>query len=305
MARDVAAEARDAASAWDGAAREVAGDRVAAALDRHAAALRAATESAIDIAVEVRLATASVVREEKRAADARDAAADDRFEAALDRDDAADDLLHAYRDDLTGALLRDPGCEQLSAAIDRAHRTGEPFVVAFLDVDNLKSVNDGAGHGAGDMLLRAVGTALRVGLRSYDIVVRYGGDEFVCALPGGTAAVARESLVRVRAALDRMAPGATVSAGYAEVMPDETLGDVIRRADTDLYRARRLRHTSAPLGAVGDREHGVRSTSVACGECGGRIALSDFVLELTARMTRAADCAGCGATTVIQLAGGR
>jgi diguanylate cyclase (GGDEF)-like protein len=236
--RDEAAEARDAASAWEGAAREVAGDRVAAALDRHAAALRAATASVIDIAVEVRLATAAVVDEERRASDARAAAADDRFEAALDRDDAADDLQHAYRDDLTGALLRTAGSEQLSQAADRAHRTGESLVFAFLDVDHLKALNDTAGHEAGDALLRAVGVALRLGLRTYDVVVRYGGDEFVCALPGSRLQEAERRFTHVGRLLEDAMPASSVSFGLAELQFGEHFDDAVRRADVEMYRRR-------------------------------------------------------------------
>jgi diguanylate cyclase (GGDEF)-like protein len=244
--RDEAAEARDAASAWDGAAREIAGDRVAAALDRHAAALRAATESVIDIAVEVRHATAAVVSEEQRASDARDAAADDRLEAALDRDDAAHDLRQAYRDDLTGALLRTAGAEQLGQATDRAHRTGEPLVLAFLDVDGLKSINDEAGHGAGDALLREVGTALRRGLRSYDIVVRYGGDEFVCGLPGSRLAEATRRFAHVRELLLEAMPNDSVSFGLAELGAGESVLHAIARADAEMYRNRRIARGDEP-----------------------------------------------------------
>jgi diguanylate cyclase (GGDEF)-like protein len=245
-ARDDAAEARDDAAASAGAAREVAGERVASALDRHAAALRAATASAIDIAAEVRLARAAVLDEEKRASAAREAAAIDRFEAALDRDDAADDLRQAYRDDLTGALLRTPGSEQLSQATDRAHRTGESFVLAFLDVDGLKELNDRDGHGAGDALLREVGTALRVGLRSYDVVVRYGGDEFVCALPGSRLGEAQTRFGHVQRLLVGAVPGAAVSFGLAELRPDETVIEAIARADAEMYSSRRLARGEEP-----------------------------------------------------------
>ena len=244
--RDDAADARDAASAWEGAAREVAGDRVAAALDRHAAALRAATASVIDIAVEVRLATAAVVAEEKRASAAREAAAEDRLAAALDRDDAAEDLRHAYRDELTGALLRTAGAEQLSQAADRAHRTGEPLVIGFLDVDGLKAVNDAHGHGAGDALLREVGAALRRGLRSYDVVVRYGGDEFVCALPGSRLAEASSRLGHVSQLLTAAMPHASISFGLAQLRTDETALAAVARADAEMYEARRVAREALP-----------------------------------------------------------
>ena len=244
--RDVAAEARDAASASAVAAREVTGDRVAAALDRHAAALRAATESVRDIAVEVRLAAAAVVDDERRASADREAAAVDRFEAALDRDDAADDLRLAYRDGLTGALLRTAGSEQLGQAADRAHRTGEPLVFAFVDVDGLKSINDSDGHGAGDALLRAVGKALRIGLRSYDVVVRYGGDEFVCALPGSHLAEAASRVTYVQGLLVDAMTGASVSFGLAELQPGESVVAAVARADAEMYRRRRIARDGPP-----------------------------------------------------------
>jgi diguanylate cyclase (GGDEF)-like protein len=236
-----------------------------------------------------------------RAAD--EAAEEDRRLAAEDRRQAARYLSAAYRDDTTGALNRRAGREQMQVLFDRARRDMSVLTVLFVDVDGLKRVNDTQGHDRGDALLAAVGTALRTSLRSYDLVVRYGGDEFVCTLPDGTAAVAAESLARVRSSLDRLAPGATISAGWAEMRPEDTINDVIRRADTDLYLRRRSGHPSAGtrLSAVSTKPQGERRPSVACGGCGGRVALAEFVLALTARMTRSADCPDCGATTVIQL----
>lgn len=200
-------------------------------------------------------------------ASASDLAEEDRRLAAEDRRQAARYLSAAYRDETTGALNRRPGREQMQALLE---------------------------------LLAAVGTALRSSLRSYDLVVRYGGDEFVCALPGGTAEVARDSLARVRSAIDRLISGATISAGCADHRASDTLDDVIRRADTDLYQERRLGRRSVRLTLTQPRDQ--QRPSVGCGACGGRVALSDFVLELTVRMTRKADCPDCGATTMIQLA---
>jgi diguanylate cyclase (GGDEF)-like protein len=190
--------------------------------------------------------------------------------------------------------------------VDRARRDASAVIFLFLDVDGLKQVNDSEGHDRGDALLAAVGNALRSSLRSYDVVVRYGGDEFVCALPGGTVQTAAESLARVRASLDTLVAGATVSAGCAELRSVDTMDEVIRRADADLYRGRLGRHTSSgrSLSGASTLAAATRDSSVACGACGGRVLLTEFVIELTARMTRSADCPDCGATTLIQLSRG-
>jgi diguanylate cyclase (GGDEF)-like protein len=124
-------------------------------------------------------------------------------------------------------------------AVDRARRYSESLVLAFLDVDHLKRVNDTEGHAAGDELLRAVGAALLQHLRSYDVVVRYGGDEFVCALPGLPVAETTRRLRAVGATLTDAVPGASVSFGMAELCPDDTLDDVIARADRAMYAGRR------------------------------------------------------------------
>ena len=70
--------------------------------------------------------------------------------------------------------------------IARANRSAEPLTLAFVDVDGLKTVNDTQGHAVGDTLLRNVVTARRSGLRETDLIVRYGGDECLCVLPGAT-----------------------------------------------------------------------------------------------------------------------
>jgi diguanylate cyclase (GGDEF)-like protein len=169
----------------------------------------------------------------------RAAAALDRQEAALDRNRAAAYLRRTYRDELTGALRREAGRDHLAKELARAQRSGDGLVIAFLDVVGLKRVNDERGHGAGDAFLREVGAALRGGLRSYDTVVRYGGDEFVCALPKASVAAAVSRFEEVSALLATAMPGAMVSVGLTGVEAGDSLDDAIARADRELYAARK------------------------------------------------------------------
>jgi diguanylate cyclase (GGDEF)-like protein len=157
----------------------------------------------------------------------------------LDRNRAADYLKRSYRDQLTGLLQRAAGLDLVSREVDRAHRAGEPLVVAFLDVVGLKYTNDTHGHDAGDRLLQAVGASLSAGLRSYDVAVRWGGDEFVCALPGSTLVTASRRFDDVQALLTEAYPDAVLSVGLADLRPEESMQDAIDRADRDLYDHRR------------------------------------------------------------------
>jgi diguanylate cyclase (GGDEF)-like protein len=156
---------------------------------------------------------------------------------------------HDYRDVLTGALQRGAGGEQLQRAVHQAHRTHHPLTLVFVDVDHLKHTNDTHGHAAGDAVLEALGEALRETLRSYDVVVRYGGDEFVCALPHADVLQATRRFDEVAANLSAAVAGATVSAGYAALREGESLYEVLRRADEDMYDNRR-RHRSDSSEAI-------------------------------------------------------
>ena len=100
----------------------------------------------------------------------------------VDREHARAALRDAHLDELTGTYRRGMGSHALEREIDRARRGTGRLVLAFVDVDDLKTFNDREGHAAGDALLVNVVTAMRSRLRSYDPVIRFGGDEFVCAL---------------------------------------------------------------------------------------------------------------------------
>jgi diguanylate cyclase (GGDEF)-like protein len=181
---------------------------------------------------------AKAADDRKRAAGDRSAAARERAEAHHSHMEAADALSVATTDELTGAWTRRFGLEQVSHELERAHRVGARLVVAFVDVDGLKHVNDSHGHLAGDALLRLLGGALRNNLRSYDILVRYGGDEFLCAMPNLTTAEATARFEKIAAALRAADTGHSVTFGLAEAEAGDSLEDLIMRADEALLEAR-------------------------------------------------------------------
>ena len=178
------------------------------------------------------------LRDRRGAASDRAHAAADREAASSDRLVSAGDRAVSSIDGLTGAHRRDAGTLELERETARAKRTGQPFVLAFVDVDGLKTTNDSLGHDAGDRLLRQVVQAMRANLRSYDLIVRFGGDEFVCGLLdlGMAEAAQRFSLISADLA---EAEHASISVGLVELQGDESLQSLIMRGDDDLYRQRR------------------------------------------------------------------
>ncbi|HZB97039.1 MAG TPA: GGDEF domain-containing protein [Candidatus Sulfotelmatobacter sp.] len=146
-------------------------------------------------------------------------------------------------DDLTGALRRGPGMADLQRDIDRQRRVeGKGIVVAFFDVDGLKRTNDTLGHAAGDEVLRRVVAAIRERLRSYDLVIRYGGDEFVCVLSDADLAEAHQRIADISSNVSRRTQGVSVSMGLAVLDDGDTAETLISRADADLYRNRARRN---------------------------------------------------------------
>ena len=102
-------------------------------------------------------------------------------------------------------------------------------------------VNDSQGHLAGDALLRLLGETLRANVRTYDVIVRYGGDELLCAMPNLSASEARARFEKIAAALAAADAGHSVTFGLAEAEPADSLQELIARADADLLEARRSR----------------------------------------------------------------
>ena len=182
----------------------------------------------------------------RRAAEARRWAASDREQAAQDREHAARYRVEARgehaallrqisvseTDPLTGARARAPGLVDLEVEINRAQRTAGQLTVAYVDVVGLKAVNDTRGHAAGDALLQTTVRLIRAHLRPYDLIVRIGGDEFVCAMSGATIADARQRFDEIQA--DAAAAGVGIRFGIAALQPGDGPSDIVERADSEL-----------------------------------------------------------------------
>jgi diguanylate cyclase (GGDEF)-like protein len=227
--RDRIARARDeAADARDSAAEE---------RERHAAE----AGNLGDVIAPLRSLRVAAASSRRLAAVERAAAAEDRLAAATDREQAAADRRFAGLDELTGVFRRGTGELALNAEIDRSRRTGRSLILAIIDVDALKAVNDSQGHAAGDALLRDVATSIRAAMRSYDVAVRWGGDEFVAALSDVTLQVAADRVAEMKRALGALRPGAAITAGITQLLDDDSLESLIARADTGLYRKKSQR----------------------------------------------------------------
>jgi diguanylate cyclase (GGDEF)-like protein/PAS domain S-box-containing protein len=146
--------------------------------------------------------------------------------------------LLAVTDPLTGLGNYRRLVEALDAEIKRSGRTGRPFAVLLLDLDQLKKINDRYGHLIGSQALCRLADVLRVFCRAIDTATRYGGDEFAVILPETTAAAARlvASRIRSRLAKDSLQPPISASIGVA-VYPQDgtTVEGLLRTADRELY----------------------------------------------------------------------
>jgi diguanylate cyclase (GGDEF)-like protein len=146
----------------------------------------------------------------------------------------------AYRDALTGL----PNRRLLNFFLEKhfaAARRGDNLSVVLCDLDGFKAYNDQYGHRAGDEALRAMAGALERNSRGNDVSGRFGGDEFLCILPGQDLNGARAFAERMREAVElAMAPGAmTLSLGVAQYEPAiEEPGVLVERADRALYAAK-------------------------------------------------------------------
>ncbi|HEY7453355.1 MAG TPA: sensor domain-containing diguanylate cyclase [Thermoleophilaceae bacterium] len=149
--------------------------------------------------------------------------------------------LAARVDSLTGCLNHAAMHDTLTRELERSRRSGQPLSVVIADLDDFKQVNEAHGHLMGDEVLQRVGTALRETVRAYDVVARYGGDEFVVlaidADERTAAEVAGRGVEGIQRALATLPLGGTrtaATAGVAQWNGDESPTMLIARADTAL-----------------------------------------------------------------------
>ncbi|MBV9279345.1 MAG: GGDEF domain-containing protein [Chloroflexi bacterium] len=155
----------------------------------------------------------------------------------------------AARDPVSGLLNRRTFEDMLERELARSKRTGNPFAVVFIDLDNLKEVNDRFGHAKGDEVIRSVGDALGRVLRPYDFAGRYGGDEFALLLGApseGDSGIAWRIADAVGQIGAQMQVGISISIGVAHCPTDGTHAqELLAKADARMYENKRAKRLQA------------------------------------------------------------
>jgi diguanylate cyclase (GGDEF)-like protein len=149
------------------------------------------------------------------------------------------------RDGLTGLYNHNTSKVRLTTAIRQARDSGQPLCVAMVDIDFFKKINDNYGHPMGDQVIRNVSWFLRQHLRRSDLIGRYGGEEFLLVLPDTSLQQAAQMLDRIRQefaqihhANQEAICSATVSAGVAALLDNDTTESLVKQADVALYNAK-------------------------------------------------------------------
>jgi diguanylate cyclase (GGDEF)-like protein len=150
----------------------------------------------------------------------------------------------ARTDSLTGLANSRWFYDFLGREIERVRRSGRSITLAYIDLDNFKSINDELGHPTGDSVLQTVAQSLSAELRRADVIARLGGDEFAILLPdtdqGQARTVVERTVASVHETLGKAQWPVTLSVGVVTVsQPPSSAEQLIKQADDLMYRAKR------------------------------------------------------------------
>ena len=161
----------------------------------------------------------------------------------------------ALIDPLTGLPNRAAWNERLDQEISQWHQQGNSLLLAMLDLDHFKRINDNYGQLAGDTVLKIIATVLRKRLRGSDFIARFGGEEFVLLMPATLPATGASLLEKLRAAIEACPfhfkgepVTVTLSMGMTAFRPGEHSDAALKRADQALYRAKHAGRNRIELG---------------------------------------------------------
>jgi two-component system cell cycle response regulator len=165
-------------------------------------------------------------------------------------------------DALTGVSSRASLLQELATAMERATKTGQPLCVIVADLDHFKTLNDSHGYAAGDRILKEVAARLKAALREFDVVGRYGGEEFVILLDNTSLHTALQVAERMRqriagAPLDAEGLNLqlTITQGLAAYRDGDDSHSLLQRADAAMLRAKQQGRNRV----AGDPGHAARS----------------------------------------------
>ena len=156
-------------------------------------------------------------------------------------------LRMAYTDSLTGLCNRSNMIQQIQREISLARRERRPMSLVMVDIDHFKHINDRHGHLSGDQVIQCVAQGLRQSLRDFDLIFRYGGEEFVIVMGGADEQAAIPVAERMRKAIaalrhpteggESIAP--TISLGVTGLSDKDNPESLIARADQAMYQAKK------------------------------------------------------------------
>ncbi|MFP4363324.1 MAG: GGDEF domain-containing protein [Spirochaetia bacterium] len=162
----------------------------------------------------------------------------------------------SYTDGLTGLYNRRIGFSILEKQMKMSEREANPMVLCFIDVDDLKKVNDGFGHAMGDLLISTIAEAIRKNIRESDTVFRFGGDEFIIILPNATersAAIVVERILHSLRIQDHpFGFPMQFSAGLTQydAKKHTDLEKLVNAADNAMYRTKEAQKSNTSIDAV-------------------------------------------------------